>query len=207
MNPSAPPDGFDKDERMRRIRLVALAAAAAFGLMSPAVAKAAKGSDAVLKLADLPKDFVVQAADTSKSRHKCLNWTQAINKGSSSAVRNTFGTDSEVVIHAVAVHPSAGSASAGFAGLKALVASCSSFAYKLDGSTLKVSFQPMNLTTSVKPDEFFAWKYAVKIGPMTVSSTVVLYRKETTVGFLANGGVFPDLDVYKLLLAKAIQRA
>ena len=47
-----------------------------------------------------------------------------------------------------------------------------------------------------------AWKYAVNMGSVTVASTVVLYRKGTAVGFLANGGVFTDLEAYW-----AIQRA
>ena len=82
------------------------------------------------------------------------------------------------------------------------MASCASFSYKSHGSTLKVSFQPMNVTPSVKPDQFLAWKYAVNMGSVTVASTVVLYRKGTAVGFLANGGVFTDLEAYW-----AIQRA
>ena len=64
------------------------------------------------------------------------------------------------------------------------MASCASFSYKSHGSTLKVSFQPMNVTPSVKPDQFLAWKYAVNMGSVTVASTVVLYRKGTAVGFL-----------------------
>lgn len=198
---------FGKDDRMRRIGVVGLAAVVAFTMGVPAMSKALKSADAVLKLADLPEGWALQAPDRSKGGPKCLNWTQAINKGSSSAVRNDFETNSEVLSHAVAVHPTVASATAAFAALKTLVGSCSSFSYKSDGSKLKVSIQPMNVTPSVQPDQFVAWKYAVQIGSMTVSRTVVLYREETTVGFLADGGLFTDLNAYKMLLNKVIRRA